>query len=411
MYILISATFLILISYEKLAHVGLPQIVGLKHILVVLLISFFIIYTRRIVINKKNIYLLIFFVTYIILQVIYYSQLNISFVISLIFTLFPVLVFLLALSLYISEKILLKNIHYFIIVTNLAAAPALIGYIFGYDLRIYTGLYREAGAMSAMMIFSIIFALYLFRKNYLNSKRTLRLCLIPILIIFLAGLKKDLLLIFLLILTIPYDHLENIKQVKKTMRKIKLFSALLFVLIIPKLLDNITDNADYLNNVGLEQHIRLGMYLTSININIDTNGIGSGLGTFGSLGSLIGEFSIDNGIKYELSDIYYKYGINNIAGNSAEKLNNGEAGTLLDTFWPHIFGELGIYGGIIFILILVINLSFKGFKYYPSFVVFSLYFDGLFLILPESPLPIFYALFVSGLLISNEKNTNNNITC
>ena len=28
-------------------------------------------------------------------------------------------------------------------------------------------------------------------------------------------------------------------------------------------------------------------------------------------------------------------------------LNQGEAGTLLDTFWPHIFGELGVLGALL----------------------------------------------------------------
>ena len=129
--------------------------------------------------------------------------------------------------------------------------------------------------------------------------------------------------------------------------------------------------------------------------------MGSGLGTFGSLGSLIDSVGLSSGIKYQLSQIYLDYGISNIAGNSAYKLNQGEAGTLLDTFWPHIFGELGVLGALLYILIILNNLSFKGRNWILAFIIIAIYFDGLFLIIPESPLFILLSIFLPSLIMKN----------
>ena len=186
-----------------------------------------------------------------------------------------------------------------------------------------------------------------------------------------------------------------------TKQQIRLLSVAIVVgalIMTPVMLVNIQDNIDYFGNVGAEGHIRIAMYLAAININLDTYGLGSGLGSFGSLGSLISSIN-SSGVVYELSDIYYRYGIDNIAGNSADKLNQGEAGTLLDTFWPHIFGELGILGTMLYITIIGRILSFNASTYLPSLAIISVYFDGLFLIVPESPLFIFYCFFLASLAL------------
>jgi hypothetical protein len=102
---------------------------------------------------------------------------------------------------------------------------------------------------------------------------------------------------------------------------------------------NYNENAFYLNDVGPSGHVRIGMYLASFNIMLDFFPLGSGMGTFGSLASIVNGW---------YSTIYFDYGVAYIGANSPEEVNIGHH-TLLDTYWPHIWGELGLLGSILFL--------------------------------------------------------------
>ena len=207
----------------------------------------------------------------------------------------------------------------------------------------------------------------------------------------------------------------------KFLGKIKLNSFKNFLLFLPILLGfillgygefsgGILDNLRYYNNVGAEGHIRLAMYITSFRIILDNPLLGTGLGSFGSIGSLVSHF--DSGtLIYSISKTYSDYGLYGIADNTDENLNDGK-NTLLDTFWPHILGEFGLIGFFIYLIIYfypVLLLSSKDnndtMTKNLKFAVYSLVFvralEGFVAINPELPLFFFFNAVIVPLLISN----------
>ena len=109
---------------------------------------------------------------------------------------------------------------------------------------------------------------------------------------------------------------------------------------------NIDQNLLYLNAVGGEEHVRLGMYIASTKISSEYAPFGSGLGSFGSFASIINNPISDGYFDYRFNDLYYRHGIDDLAGNSEDRSREG-GNTMLDTYWPHILGELGIFGLLI----------------------------------------------------------------
>ena len=115
--------------------------------------------------------------------------------------------------------------------------------------------------------------------------------------------------------------------------------------------------------------------------------------------------SINNGY----SQLYYDYGVAYIGTNSELDVSLGHH-TLLDTFWPHIIGELGFIGLIIFVYIMffpIISLkakkfygNLKGFKFYILSVIVVFFFEGFFLYSYEIPLFIIFHSLIVGILYS-----------
>lgn len=393
-----SFLFFFLISYEKLTAlgIGLPSVVGVKHVIVLGLL-FLIMIGKRLTFDFRILFLTLLLLIYIIIRS-YSSEPGFtSFFISLIFMLFPIIVLILGSSLRLSRRFVNGLIYKSVVIAIACATPAFILQILGFDLRLNSWMYREAGALGSAMVVSIIFCIYLLKENYFSNRTFFLLIALPLFIIFVSVLKKN--MIMLCVVLFCLYQFERHRFTKAQLRLMFVLLVAASVAITPVLLLNIQDNIDYFGNVGSEGHIRIAMYLTAIRINLDTGGLGSGLGSFGSLGSLISTIDFSRGVVYELSDVYYAYGIDNIAGNSAEKLNQGEAGTLLDTFWPHIFGELGVIGTLLYISIIWRIISFSSSAYLPSLAIVSVYFDGLFLIIPESPLFIFYCFFLASLAL------------
>lgn len=400
---LVQLLFFLVISLDKISALGiLPFVFGVKHLLVILLAFIIALYARKkLTVKGKSLFCFIAFVLYVVIQCFFLNLRPTSFWIGVIFTCFPLLAFLFGSSLVVDVARLNKIIYSLCIISIVAAFPAFVFLLSGNDIRLNSWMFREAGALSAAMVATILYSLYLYKVRYIDSRKLSFLIAIPLIIVAFATLKKDLIALLVSILVISAREVTYVEN--KYIRKLSIFFLFLLVIISPVLVKNIADNIIYFQNVGSEGHVRLAMYLTAFKINLDSFFVGSGLGSFGSLGSIIGDFSLSNGINYELSPIYLKYGIENLAGNSADKLNMGEAGTLLDTFWPHIFGELGIIGTILFALTITSFLDFGYFTYIPSLIVISLYFDGLFLIIPESPLFVFYSIFLPAILIKSLK--------
>jgi len=395
--ILFSILFFLLVSYEKLAilGIGIPSVIGFKHLLVALIV-FLISFGKELKVDYRLLILGLLLLIYILVSS-YLSEISpTSFFISFLFMIYPISILILGRSLHLSRGFVNRLIYRSVLVAIVCAVPALFFQLLGFDLRLNSWMYREAGALGSAMVVTVIFCIYLVKENHISNKKFMYLVAIPIFIVLASVLKKNLIMLFLVFFTLYYFERHRFSKKQVTLLSVALVAGVL--IMTPMILINIQDNIDYFGNVGSDGHIRIAMYLTAININFHTNGLGSGLGSFGSLGSLVSSIG-SSGIVYELSDVYYQYGLNNIAGNSAEKLNQGEAGTLLDTFWPHIIGELGVIGSLLYLSILGRALSFRSSDYLPSLAIISVYFDGLFLIIPESPLFIFYSFFLASLAL------------
>ena len=148
--------------------------------------------------------------------------------------------------------------------------------------------------------------------------------------------------------------------------------------------------------------------MRTFKIALDYFPLGSGLGTFGSLASITNWYS----------DLYFQYGVAYIGANSPDDVARNNY-TILDTFWPHIIGELG-YIGTFFYLILWTYPLFKSFKIYKStidqdikglaFFVFLILFimtwEGFTLYTPEIPSFVLLHSGLGGLCFYHIKKYN-----
>ena len=117
-----------------------------------------------------------------------------------------------------------------------------------------------------------------------------------------------------------------------------------FSFVGDEVVKDIKVNLDYYKSVGPSGHVRLGMYIASYKIACDYLPFGSGMGTFGSLASVINGYS----------HVYYDYGVSKIGMNTPEDYLRGQF-TLLDTYWPHILGRTWIFWFIFVSFCLVIS--------------------------------------------------------
>ena len=86
---------------------------------------------------------------------------------------------------------------------------------------------------------------------------------------------------------------------------------------------------------------RFILYSVAYEIFTDNFPFGSGVGTYGSIGSL-----------RPYSDIYYEYGLYNVPGFS-----ESDPSFIMDALWPSIIAELGFIGIIIYCLLLIISIK------------------------------------------------------
>jgi hypothetical protein len=191
-----------------------------------------------------------------------------------------------------------------------------------------------------------------------------------------------------------------------------IFAVIALVLFGADLISNLEENQLYIDNAGVEGHVRIAMYIASFNINKDFFPIGSGLGTFGSLASITSGYS----------KVYYDYGVSDIGRNSAEDVLNGHH-TLLDTYWPHIIGELGLLGTIFFLYFWFYPLKkslsflktspnpfFKAMSFYIVLIIITISWEGFSLYTPEVPIFIMLNSGLGGLCYYHLKFSKNEYT-
>lgn len=397
---ILALIFIYLLTADWLNKIGiLPAPFGAKHLVLLL---FFFLYSLQNKVKFDKIYLFLFALillySFLNFQILEYSYLN--YTVGLVFTFLGFFTFLVSSSIKLNDSkiyLLLKLLVYF----NLFASFISIGQslLSLQYLRYSPGIFRESGAFADSMVFAFLSSLFIYYKT--SRKRFLYFAIFFSIVVLSTTLKKSILSVLAILSLIPIIFGSKIK-----LRNI-IYSLVPISIFLPAIIANINKNLLYFNAVGAEGHVRIAMYITSFKIMKNNFPFGCGLGQFGSFGSILGDFKWPLSITYNFSDVYYEYGIANLAGNSELRASNGGL-THLDTFWPHIFGELGVLGSIIFLIIWFYPiLRIKRIKdslpekLFISGSILSMTIIGTGLIQPEVPLFIYYNFLVVGIIYNS----------
>lgn len=332
-----------------------------------------------------------------------------NYVLGIFFTFLFILLFLFASNTNTRREVVISIFQYVLVSFFLMSIFSILQGIFtGFSLRDIPVLFRELGAFGAVMNISTIISIALYIIT--SKKKYLYLAIFFSLAVMMTILKKTM-ISNLLVWIFYFIYQAN----SKTKIWFLLSSVVLLVignfLIGKELNENIEQNSEYLEKFGPEEHVRLGMYITSYNITTDYFPFGSGMGTFASLSSIAGQYS----------PIYYDYGINNIGMNNPEDVANGKH-TLLDTYWPHIFGELGLFGTIFFLYLWFFPFKLamtkfkatddpfiKGISFYILLLVVTMTWEGFSLYTPEIPAFVLLHAGLSGLCYYHLKSESNEV--
>jgi hypothetical protein len=371
---------------------------GFRHIIIVI---FFAInwgfYRNRLFLPRNYKLALISIFLFLLIGWFFKPSQLLNYILGIWFAFLFVIMFILGASTKSKRKTILQIFNsllvFFLLVSIFPISEGLIGDV---ELRWIPTLFREMGAYSAAMNIGTIIGISMYIIT--SKKRYLYIAGYFSFGILLTILKKT--IVSNIIVWIAFFIFHGSSKIKmKLIWFFMLFIATGYYIVGDMLIDNINENAQYLEDVGSSGHVRIGMYLASIKIATDSFPFGSGMGTFGSLASIIGGYS----------QTYFDYGVSNIGSNSPADVDAGHH-TLLDTYWPHIIGELGIIGTVLFLYIWIFptRLSFsllksstdlyiKGLSFYITLIIITISWEGLTLYTPEIPSFIILHSGLSGL--------------
>jgi hypothetical protein len=318
-----------------------------------------------------------------------------NYILGIFFTFLFVFLFIIASNTSTRKEVIIGIFNYLLLSFFLMSIFSILqGIITRTSLRDIPVMFRELGAFGAVMNISTIISIALFIIT--SKKKYLYFAVFFSFAVMMTILKKTM-ISNAIVWVFYFIYLANSKA------KIKLLFLSLIILVFgnffigKELNSNIEESSDYLEKFGPEEHVRLGMYLACFNISTDYFPFGSGMGTFASLSSIAGQYS----------KIYYDYGVAYIGMNNPEDVANGKH-TLLDTYWPHIFGELGLFGTILFLFLWFFPLKramfnfkttedpfIKGVSFYIVLMVITMTWEGFTLYTPEVP---GFVLLHSGLV-------------
>lgn len=405
--IIISSLVFIFISdwIQELKIINIPS--GLRHLLILFIfIIIYFSYGNKIKLPRKFILLSSFLFIYSIISFFYSIAPFFNLILGFFYTFFFIFIFLLSSNTHISHKSIIKIFQYILIYILLMSIPPFLqATLKGTSLRDNFGLFRELGAFGAALNVAIICSLTLMIIK--EKKIFLYLAFLLTFIVFLTILKKS--IISSLIIWFFY-----IFYLTKSYYRIYLifFIALIFLLFLifagNFLFTDIANNQSYLEGSGAEDHVRIGMYLASIKIAFDFFPFGSGFGTFASLSSITNWYS----------DIYFQYGVAYIGANSPQDVA-AQKYTILDTFWPHIIGELGFIGTFLYLSIWFFPLKkylfifkntksnfLKGISFFSILILIVITWEGFTLYTPEVPVFVFIHSGITGFCFFHLKNIN-----
>jgi hypothetical protein len=311
------------------------------------------------------------------------------------FTIFPFLIFMLSSRVTIGENTtisILKGLSLFCLLTGVYPVALHIPEL-PQAMRWQFGVFREVGAFASIMNIGVAAALTVsFSKR---SSLFFWLAVLLSLFVMMTILKKS--IVSNLLVWFVFAYVNGVP--KKTLG----FAALLPLFMSffwGAIQDNIGENLDYIENVGVEGHVRLAMYLGSLQIAAENFPFGSGFGSFGSLASIFNWYS----------PLYSMYGVSAVGANSEADVLAGHH-TLLDTFWPHIIGELGVVGAAAYFFLCAVPIRYcfafarsdnAGgiFRQVGLFVVAvnsAILWEGLTLYNPETPVFMAFTSLIGGL--------------
>jgi hypothetical protein len=404
--LLFLSLFLFLI--DKATQYFLPPLPGgVKHFLLLSLFVLNWIISGSHLFKVNNKYYMLLIINMICVAILFFvSQVHpLNFFLGVGFTFLFAIIFLFAANTKTSMISIFSffevSIYVFIILGLFTILPSLLLNIS--INKLYFGFFRELGAFGAVMNISCILAIALFIKT--RKKYFLYLAALCTFFIFLTIMKKSIVsnaviwLFFIIIGSSAKQKIINLILI------VVLFIGLAFS-IRNELAQNITANVDYFENAG-DSHVRIVMYLTAYSIATDNFPFGSGTGTFGSLPSLFRGYS----------NTYYKYDIDDIEPLSPQRVASGEGHTLFDTYWPHIFGELGVLGSLLFlslwfypmrsafkVLKIVNDSNIKALCFYVISICIIMTMDGVVLYTPEISSFILFHSGLTGLCIYHLNN-------
>ena len=312
---------------------------GFRHFLI---LSVFIVnwalFGKYIIITFKYKIAIILMVSYLFVNYFLSNAPALNYILGIGFTFLFLMVFILASHIKSSENIIIKIFNLILIFIFLMSIfPISQGIIEATNLRWKHGLFREVGAFGSAMNIGTIIGISLFIIT--SKKKYIYIALFFSIGVLMTILKKTM-ISNIIVWYFFFLYFLGLRNRFKMIIYALLFVVIASISIGQDVVDNIQENQIYLEGNGAEGHVRLGMYIASFNIAGDYFPFGSGMGTFGSLASIINGYS----------NIYYDYNVSNIGSNSAQDVANGHH-TLLDTYWPHILGELGVVGLILFFYI------------------------------------------------------------
>lgn len=396
----ISVMALVLMSdwLERVGIISFPA--GFRHVIILMVFLLnFILFGRRIQLSKYYLIVIGLVIIFLIAEYTFVSTSLIHFILGTLFTFLFVFLFILGSNTKTNADVILKLLKLSIIVMGAMSLGSIFsGILSRTPLRFVTTLFREAGAFGAALNVSTIISLTLYIIT--GSKKFLYIAVCFSFAVLMTILKKSIISNFLIWTIYAISELTFKSRLK-----------FIFLMVIVLLIgfniigSNLNEN---MKGIGASGGIRLIMYIVSFKIGLDYFPFGCGLGTFGSIPSLFNGYS----------NIYYDYGLANIYELSP---NAVAAGThcLFDTYWPHIIGELGFIGFILFLLLWSYpaissisvfkkskNTFIKGLAFYIIVIMVLMVNEGFALYTPELAPFILFHSGIAGLCyyhISNYK--------
>lgn len=411
----ITLIYLFVVLSEWLATF-LPMPMGIRHIALMSLPLFLGNFSK---VDPRTLKYFIILSLIAVLSYLYGRAALFNFFVGYFFTFFFFFIYFIFFNIQISQKEIYKTLKTILFLNVALSIPSLLeGLLNSQPLRYFPGLFRESAAYATTMSVSVVIALVL---NYISKKQIfLNLALYFTIIVFLTTIKKAIFVSAFTWMFYQFFFSNSTKNIFITARFWLTFAVIGFV-SFAAIYENIEKNIRYLENVGAEEHVRLGMYIASGDIAYDHFPLGSGLGTFGSLASIINDPISEGYFDYQVNPIYQEYGVDGLAGNSEIRLREG-GNTILDTYWPHITAELGVFGLILlmmywgrpiaryFKIIKIVNDDvIKGSLFYIICVYTSIFIEGIALIQPEIPFFVFFHSGLSAILIRNIIDNNEKI--